>query len=560
MISSLYSKSVRGIYMQDKSLEMVFWDAIYDNDAKKMEELIQNGYDVTHPQEGMFVPLISSVIYGSGDVFKVLVENGAPINTVGTDNKTAMDIWNEFKDRNDPRQMRIMIDLLRQYEARTGKAQSFLNQSLLRAVQKADLKTYKELLQRGARLNFGEEESENALIQAFNSKDMKFFRTVLKEATNKDINNPVVRPFLNYVVQNNQIKGIQEFLKAKGDICFQDEAGETLLTKAVRDGHIEMAGALASLGVDMDLKDNQGLRPIDWALKQNMGEMFVVLLNAECTKKGHLNIQEPVTKAIEEGYDNIIEYLLKAEAPLVENGDASLLLSALKPFEEDHSYIYSKEKKPLHRPKEIVTAGRKKIAKLLIEAGADLNQKDGEGNTSLILATQNGYSALLPLMIEKGADIHAKNNKGLTAFQIALSENLTQSALMLLDAGEDVNNGGETNFTPLMRIALSRNVPLAQELIVRGADVNVINIEGKTAAMMAAENGNWPMVKCFLDAGLDPSCCNKEGKNLVRILGDNMSIIPDEDIPAVNAFFASERAKEPKPNWFKQVIDVVRGR
>ncbi len=534
------------------------YEAIRLNDAKTVEELIQKGLDVSHPKEGEFTPLISAVIYGAGDVFQTLVKQGAPINTMGPDGKTAFDFWAEFKDRNDPAQMRKMIDVLRAHDAQTGRTIIEWNNSLKTALLKADKEKYNELIAKGARFNFSEDENENSLIQAFKSGNSRFFKTILKDITNKDVNNPVVRPFLNYVVEHNQIKGIQEFLKAGGDIHFQDEAGETLLTKAVRAGLPEMTGALASLGVDLDLRDNQGMRPLDWALKQDLGEVFVVLLNAEYAKKGHLNISAPVTKAINEGYNNIIEELLKAEAPLVENNDASLLLMTLAPVKDDPTYIYSKEKVPLHRPVEIIKAGRKNIAESLIEAGSDLNQTDENGNTALLLAAKNGYPSLIPLMIQKGADIQAKNNQGLTALQVALSEGKIEAANVLVDAGADIHDGGENNFTPLMRAAIAKDVNFMKGLIEKGVDLNVQNSEGSTAVMMAAEYFDWPTIKCLLDAGADTSIKNNKGETFADMIKQVYSVIPEEHLPEVHAFFDGERAKKPKVPMLKQLANVFR--
>ncbi len=57
--------------------------------------------------------------------------------------------------------------------------------------------------------------------------------------------------------------------------------------------------------------------------------------------------------------------------------------------------------------------GRKDVAELLIEKGADVNAKDYKGYTPLSLAALDSDKHFAELLIEKGADVNARNNKGL---------------------------------------------------------------------------------------------------------------------------------------------------
>ncbi len=65
-------------------------------------------------------------------------------------------------------------------------------------------------------------------------------------------------------------------------------------------------------------------------------------------------------------------------------------------------------------------AGHTDIAKLLIEAKADLNIHGSyAGTTALIWAAQHGSSDIVKLLVENGAIINAKNHKGETALDFA---------------------------------------------------------------------------------------------------------------------------------------------
>ena len=57
----------------------------------------------------------------------------------------------------------------------------------------------------------------------------------------------------------------------------------------------------------------------------------------------------------------------------------------------------------------------------LLDNGADVNARDAEGNTSLILASFYASPERLELLIEKGADVNAANKAGVTPRQFWMS-------------------------------------------------------------------------------------------------------------------------------------------
>ena len=58
--------------------------------------------------------------------------------------------------------------------------------------------------------------------------------------------------------------------------------------------------------------------------------------------------------------------------------------------------------------------GYKEIVKLLIDAGADVHEKDKNGSTPLHNAAFGGYKEVVELLIANGADVNAKNDDGET--------------------------------------------------------------------------------------------------------------------------------------------------
>jgi len=86
------------------------------------------------------------------------------------------------------------------------------------------------------------------------------------------------------------------------------------------------------------------------------------------------------------------------------------------------------------------------IAKLLIESGAKLNQKDPDGNTELHLAARRGLANLIRFMVKKGADVHAVNKNNHTALYYAGKHGYRLAADALIAAGADKSTIAETNY------------------------------------------------------------------------------------------------------------------
>lgn len=90
-------------------------------------------------------------------------------------------------------------------------------------------------------------------------------------------------------------------------------------------------------------------------------------------------------------------------------------------------------------------------ARLIIDSGkADLNAKDSEGKTPLIVALTVGEKEIAEALIAKGVDIKAKDKNDLTALNAALRGGQAEVATALIEKGADVNAADKTGTTPLM--------------------------------------------------------------------------------------------------------------
>jgi ankyrin repeat protein len=79
------------------------------------------------------------------------------------------------------------------------------------------------------------------------------------------------------------------------------------------------------------------------------------------------------------------------------------------------------------------------IAKLLIEADADLNIRGADGCTALISAARNRHTDIAKLLIDAGADLDIKASDGCTALNYAARNGHKEIAKLLIDSGAYVD-------------------------------------------------------------------------------------------------------------------------
>lgn len=86
------------------------------------------------------------------------------------------------------------------------------------------------------------------------------------------------------------------------------------------------------------------------------------------------------------------------------------------------------------------------IARLLIEYGADVNQKDPEGQTPLMIAARHNaqHTQIAELLLKNNADINVKDYKDKTPLMFTIKEPMTKLLIKHGAKIHAVNNNGES--------------------------------------------------------------------------------------------------------------------
>jgi ankyrin repeat protein len=172
----------------------------------------------------------------------------------------------------------------------------------------------------------------------------------------------------------------------------------------------------------------------------------------------------------------------------------------------------------------------------LIKEGADINEKDANGNTPLLKACEHGRADLVELLIKAGARVNAWNDSRISpiiaatwaasepfqfnrtrAFNAQSLENRNPEqreriVALLLENQAGLRSKGPSDVTPLMGASALGLTEAVSELLDHGADPNEKTKSSATALHFAAANGWANIVQLLLLAGASPLSEDSHGR------------------------------------------------
>jgi ankyrin repeat protein/WD40 repeat protein len=172
------------------------------------------------------------------------------------------------------------------------------------------------------------------------------------------------------------------------------------------------------------------------------------------------------------------------------------------------------------------------VQRLLAE-GAEVDARDGRGDTALLVAAGHGHAAVVQALLEAGADVHAENGVGENAWvrAVTFKQEEAEAALKADGARTDVDRMAEymmrlEDFAAALREGALDRVRLPLE---SGA-VDIDGLVGRTHTplILAVYQGDEAMARMLLEVGADPDIPNADGVTplIVAVRTNQWAFVP----------------------------------
>ena len=284
---------------------------------------------------------------------------------------------------------------------------------------------------------------------------------------------------------------------------------------AAHHGHIETVRYLVGLkDVDVNHKCDDGWSALDSAVEQNHADVLQVLIDAGADidakdSKGH----SPLLMASGwSGNLQLVKILVEtgAGARVTDNeGNTCLILAAYFGHTETVRYLVGLPQVDLNHVDNtgctaVLNAAEEKHADVmgvLIDAGADIEIRDGDGLLPLHLACRSGALDVVKLLVRAGT-MHDTDNAGWTCLMYASEHGHTETARYLVGLPEvDMNDSSNRGSTALHRAVLRKRSDVVKVLLDAGADVEAKDSKGRPSLHCACAVENLEIVQMLVKAG-----------------------------------------------------------
>jgi ankyrin repeat protein len=403
--------------------------AVRQDDGDLVDHLIKAGANVKAANRYGVTPLYLACMNGSAPVIAKLLDAGADANSATTEGETAL---MTVARTGSVEAAKVLLA----HGADVNSKEQWRQQTpLMWAVAESHSEMAQELIAHGADVNARQVE-------------WHWERQVTEEPREKWMPLGGLTPLL-FAARQGCVDCARILLKAGANINAADPNDISPMVMALINGHYDFTAFLIDQGADPNIADETGRTPLYAAVddhtmpesnlpapreidnKITSMDVIQLLLAHGANVNAQLKKQTPYRTKVDRGADTM---LTTGATPLLraaKAGDAEAI-EALLAKGGDPKISTKFGMTPLMAAaglgtKEEDTTGRKKTEpeaiasiKLCLEAGADVNSVNNQGQTALHGAAQKGWDQVVQFLADHGAKLDAKDKKGRTPLDAAM--------------------------------------------------------------------------------------------------------------------------------------------
>ncbi len=345
------------------------------------------------------------------------------------------------------------------------------------------------------------------LIEAIQDQDRETVRALLDQQVDVNAREGDGATALHWAVVRDDVEVVEALLGAGADANAANDYGVTPLLLACTNRNARVVGRLLDAGADPNRATGMGETALMTCAKTGSADALQTLLarGAKVEAREASHGQTALMWAATQENPEAVRVLLAHGADVHARSETHLLpinLGSGNPF-EDYVLQPQRGSTPL-----LFAArhGRIDNARLLLDAGADVNVKAPNGESALVLASFSDQGRMAAFLLERGAD-PTVDDAGYTALHTAVSRGDAALVKALCAHGADPNarltNGSRqqrnlnyyslsaqlAGATPFWLAAKYAEVGIMRALAACGADPLAMPDNGITPLMAAAGAG-----------------------------------------------------------------------
>ncbi len=339
---------------------------------------------------------------------------------------------------------------------------------IIEALKSGDVETARTLIVGGADVNLPQGDGATALHWAAHRNDLDAATLLIEAGADVDAANGLGATPLWLAAINGSASMVERLLESGANPNVSLEMGETPLMTAARSGSLETIARLLEHGADINAAEHEhGQTALMWAVAQQHADVARVLIENDAD----LHARTKVWYQLENTAGNTNT---SGNFRMAHGGSTPLLFAARN--------------------------GDKETARMLVDAGADVNDAAASGTSALVIAAHSGHGQLAIYLLEQGADPNA-SGAGYMALHAAVLRSQVELVEALLDHGADANAVVEHG-TPGRRF--SADYSIRAQLI------------GTNAFWVAAKYGELEILRMLAEHGADPFVVPESGMTALK--------------------------------------------
>jgi len=348
---------------------------------------------------------------------------------------------------------------------------------LVDAVRQQDVATVRALVKSGADVNRPEGDGATALHWAVHGDSAALVRVLLGAGASATAANDLGVTPLHLAAANGNTEILTLLLERHVDPNAAAASGVTPLMEAVRSGRVDAVRVLLAHGARANAREStRHQTALMWAVSRQHADIVQVLIENGADPHARTEART-VTVMLDRGPRRAVKTAMADARQVGVGGSTSLLIAA--------------------------QVGSVEAARLLIRAGANVNDTAADGRSALVLAAFSGHTAVATYLLSAGADPNAAG-AGYTALHAAALRGDLALVQALLAAGADphatltkgspVRRFGSqwalptpfTGATPLVVAAAYLETGIMKALLAAGAKAEARLPDGTSALHIAA--------------------------------------------------------------------------